>query len=94
MDAHEEYLRRRRKAWRLALAALAAVLLILGGIVASVALPDCNGADSRPIEEIYRIEVPTDTIAPDSTRRPRSGKKQPAQRPARSPLDEAVPSGN
>lgn len=95
MDAHEEYLRRRRKALRIIAAVFAAVvLLVFGAIAASVAMPECSGADPRPIEEIYRIEAPTDTIAPDSTRRQRSGKKQPAPRPERSPLDEAVPSGN
>lgn len=96
MDAHEEYLRRRRKALRIIAAIFAAVLTVACAVTASIALPDCRGADPRPIEEIYRIEAPTDTIAADSTHSRRSDKKQqkeqPAQGPVRSPLDEAVPS--
>lgn len=95
MDAHEEYLRRRRKALRIIAAVFGAILIVACAVTASIALPDCRGADSRPIEEIYRIETPTDTIAADSTHS-LSGKtqqkEQPAPGPVRSPLDEAVPS--
>lgn len=95
MDAHEEYLRRRRKALRIIAAVFGAILIVACAVTASIALPDCRGADPRPIEEIYRIETPTDTIAADSTHS-LSGKtqqkEQPAQGPVRSPLDEAVPS--